>query len=1067
VEDSFLANNKVSAIKTRGLWKSLDDTEREIVLYLVNTIEPVLIDTLCTLSEAPIVKVLNVMEHLRKRNIVYETRQHGKGIYFLNCAELSNYVKSNLSAEKSEKPFRRVIDFYKTTLADETKRTIILAKLYWQLGDRNEGIGYIKSAADILHFSGQHDKAVVYYDFLLKTIAQNSITSVNVDSFLDATLGKLSITKHLMPIHEQVSLLDTAQKVAKRYAKWDAMANIRLALGQALKAAGQYNKASRCFNDFWKFAEKIGDAKMLKIAALSMSDFLFWKGRVADAIRRYEEVIGDREEFSDNEATLKAIAAVGWCYVINGRVSRGLGMIEAVRAKAESLRLKNAMIYADLMSALSYIDMRKISEAESYLNKIFTYSNEILGHYVLWAANGMMAYIYFTKQEYQKSYECQRSAVEHSRILGWMHHRGPYNFEYIAGLEEKGLFHEEMNYDSEIKRILSWDDIYMKGVALRYRALRNLEKQNTTSKVLLDLRNSEKYLKKAGAEIELARTRVVLGQIYLQSGELKSAQSYLEKAWSLFSKVNKDLFPKDLLIYMPQDQKIEVIIDSIINISETIGIIKDRSTFLERVLNVAMDFAMAMRGAFFVVDSQGELTIFASRNLDAQLIKLEQFKLIEEVVFSVARDGEEFIMPSISEKDKEFVKLLMKTGISSCICMPSKLGETIHGYLYLDNRLGGISFTENQLPYMRLLCNQIAVGLSNINIYEEMRTLKERFEEEAFFYKREMGIATPLETIVGSSQEMKIVIGQIQQVAHTDSSVLISGETGVGKELVAKAIHNLSNRKNGSFIPVNLAALPQELVASELFGHEKGAFTGAMEKAKGRFELANAGTIFLDEVGDLPPAVQVKLLRVLQEGVFERLGSSKPIRSSFRVIAATNKDLSVEVEKGNFRQDLYYRLNVFPIHVPPLRERKDDIPLLAQHFINKFSKKMGKAIRRIPADSVKTLMDYRWPGNVRELSHFIERAVILFDGNRITFPDLCQTSGPDLHSESLGSESLDDIERHHIEKVLNSTYWKISGPRGAASILGLKRTTLLARMKKLGISKPSERDLTRRKLSSQ
>jgi transcriptional regulator with GAF, ATPase, and Fis domain len=1048
-----MSANRNSRTELKGFWQNLDDTERDIVLCLANSVAPVVIDTLCRLSGASVVKALNVMEHLKKLKLVYETKQHGKGVYFFNGVDLVNYVKKYVPSERLEKPLRRIIDYYKTTLNDGNERILILAELFRQLGDKGEGLDYVKSAANLLHSSGQKDKAMIYYDYLLKNITEDTIAVTNVDGFLDAALGKLSITQHLIPIHEQVSLLNEAQRAAKRFTKWDYMAKIRLALGQALKAGGQYKKASRCFNDFWKFAERIGDKNMLKIAALSMSDFLFWKGRVSDAIRRYEEVVGDREEFGDDEATLKASAMLGWCYVICGRVSRGLGMIEAVKAKAESLHLENALIYTDLMSALCHIEMRKIPETESYLKKIFVYPENILGHYVLWAANGMMAYIHYTKEEYEKSYECQLSAVEHSRILGWMHHRGPYNFEYIDGLEKRGLFHEQMNYDSEIKRMLNWDDIYMKGVALRYRALRNIENNRSTAKVLLDLKNSEKFLKKAGAEIELARTRITLGQVYLQSGDMKLAQPCMEKAWSLFSKVNKDLFPKNLLDFMSQDQKIEVIIDRIINISESVGVIRDRSAFLERVLNVAMDVAMAMRGAFFILDGKEKPTIVASRNLDAQLLKAEQYRLIKEVISNVARGGEEVIMPGLKKKDTISDELLLGAGINSCICMPSKLGEYTHGYLYLDNRLGGTPFIDNQLPYMRLLCNQISVGLSNINIYEEMRALKERFEEEAFFYKREMGIATPLETIVGSSQATKAVIDQIRQVARTDSSVLISGETGVGKELVAKAIHNLSERRNGSFIPVSLAALPQELVASELFGHERGAFTGATEKAKGRFELANAGTIFLDEVGELPPAVQVKLLRVLQEGIFERLGSAKPIRSSFRVIAATNKDLSAEVEKGNFRQDLYYRLNVFPIRVPPLRERKEDIPLLAHHFVDKFGKKMGKVIRRIPAEALRTLMNYHWPGNVRELSHFVERAVILFDGSGITFPELCQTSGIITQGESFISESLEDIERRHIEKILNTTRWKISGPKGAASILGLKRTTLLARMKRLGISK--------------
>jgi formate hydrogenlyase transcriptional activator len=336
-----------------------------------------------------------------------------------------------------------------------------------------------------------------------------------------------------------------------------------------------------------------------------------------------------------------------------------------------------------------------------------------------------------------------------------------------------------------------------------------------------------------------------------------------------------------------------------------------------------------------------------------------------------------------------------------------------------------------------------------------MKVLKDRFEEEANFYKQEMGITAPLEKIIGQSEAIRKMTEEVRQVAVTGSSVLILGETGVGKEVVAKAIHGLSDRKAGPFIPVNLAATPQDLVASELFGHEKGAFTGARERQKGRFELADGGTIFLDEIGDLSLSVQVNLLRVLQEGTFERLGGSKPIKSNFRVISATNKDLRMEVGKGSFRQDLYFRLNVFPIHIPPLRERKDDIPLLAHFFVYKYGKTLGKMIKRIPPDELKKLLHYHWPGNVRELEHVIERALVLSDGHSISFTGFEYGSSDrvsiDDATKRLGT--LAELEREHIEKVLKSTNWKVSGPHGAAAILGLKSSTLVFRMKKLGIKR--------------
>jgi transcriptional regulator with GAF, ATPase, and Fis domain len=290
-------------------------------------------------------------------------------------------------------------------------------------------------------------------------------------------------------------------------------------------------------------------------------------------------------------------------------------------------------------------------------------------------------------------------------------------------------------------------------------------------------------------------------------------------------------------------------------------------------------------------------------------------------------------------------------------------------------------------------------------------------------------------------------------VAGTDSTVLVTGETGTGKEVVVRAIHSSSGRKNKILVKVNCAALPSGVIESELFGHEKGAFTGALMRRIGRFELANGGTLFLDEVGDLPLELQAKLLRVLQEGEFERLGGAQTLKVNVRMIAATNRDLQTAVAEGRFRADLYYRLNVFPIAIPPLRERLEDVPRLTRHFAMIYASKMGKSIDTIGEQTMKKLTAYHWPGNVRELQNVVERAVILSPKSRLEVDDALATPVADMHADP--GRTLEDIERDHIVSVLESVGWRVSGDRGAGRILGLKRTTLEARMKKLGISRPT------------
>jgi formate hydrogenlyase transcriptional activator len=313
------------------------------------------------------------------------------------------------------------------------------------------------------------------------------------------------------------------------------------------------------------------------------------------------------------------------------------------------------------------------------------------------------------------------------------------------------------------------------------------------------------------------------------------------------------------------------------------------------------------------------------------------------------------------------------------------------------------------------------------------------------------------EQIIGNSPALESVLEQVEQVAPTDSTVLIQGETGTGKELIARAVHNLSARCGRPFIKLNCAAIPFDLLESELFGHERGAFTGAIAQKVGRFELADKGTLFLDEVGDIPPGLQPKLLRVLQEQEFERLGSTRTHQVDVRLVAATNRNLLYMVKRNEFRSDLYYRLNVFPVSLPPLRERREDIPALVEHFVEIYARRMGKQIEHIPPETMSALASYEWPGNIRELQNSIERSVILSTG-AVLRPPLAELKRC-AEVESTEAITLEEAEREHIRKTLEQTRWVVAGPNGAAARLGIKRSTLYFRMQKLGISRANKDSL--------
>ncbi len=389
-------------------------------------------------------------------------------------------------------------------------------------------------------------------------------------------------------------------------------------------------------------------------------------------------------------------------------------------------------------------------------------------------------------------------------------------------------------------------------------------------------------------------------------------------------------------------------------------------------------------------------------------------------------------------------------GIKSGCWLPLGGREGILGILSILSRQEG-AFNDEDLQIFRQIANPMALALDNAMAFRRVSEQKEKLAEEKLYFEDEIRTEYNFEEIVGQSRELRRALKQVETVAPTDSTVLLLGETGTGKELLARAVHNLSPRRAKTFVRVNCASIPAGLLESELFGHEKGAFTGAIAQRIGRMELAHQGTLFLDEVGDIPLELQAKLLRVLQEKEFERLGSTRTITSDVRIVAATNRDLKKMVATGEFRRDLYYRLDVFPVAVPPLRERAGDIPLLVQYFLLKHSKRMKKNIESVAPESMRALTAYSWPGNVRELEHLIERSVILSNGPVLRIPPF------EVENEESGasarSSSLEHVEREHILGVLRQTHGKIAGPGGAAERLGMNRTTLNSRMQKLSISR--------------
>jgi len=421
----------------------------------------------------------------------------------------------------------------------------------------------------------------------------------------------------------------------------------------------------------------------------------------------------------------------------------------------------------------------------------------------------------------------------------------------------------------------------------------------------------------------------------------------------------------------------------------------------------------------------------------------------------------------------DVIRLLREEGVEVMCCVPLATHGRALGTINLASR-NPQAFSTPDVELLQQVAAQVAIALENALAFKEIDALKDKLAVEKLYLEEEIRTELNFEEIIGDSAALRRALTQVELAAPAGTTVLILGETGTGKELIARAIHNLSPRRERTFVKVNCASIPSGLLESELFGHERGAFTGALTQKIGRFEFADRGTLFLDEVADLPLELQPKLLRVLQEQEFERLGSNRTQRVDVRVVAATNADLAQLVAERKFRNDLYYRLNVFPINIPPLRERPEDVPLLVRYFVQKFSRRQNKTVEYVPSDVMEALVNYPWPGNIRELENLTERAVLLSPGKELRVPlselrDLASTpllTATPTESPRYASPvssappattsiaTLEEAERQHILRALRQTQWRIAGPRGAANLLGMKRTTLQARIRKLGIRRP-------------
>lgn len=957
--------------------------------------------------------------------------------------------QGHLTPPDKERCQKQMAELLIREYADDENKAQAIAPYLLNISNDVEGCRWLKKAGDRFLKNLDLERALCFYNKILEDLGKRKEEGAG-EVFIETVINysKISmITEH--DTSRMLSLLKEALVKAQEMGRVECQAFVEMHLAKNEWFRSQYEDALSHFERGWALAQESGNPKLLRSAITFRTFFLYWQGRLKEVIQLYEKSVSEVENFPQGGFPIMAAFLVGYCYAQTGQITQGLGMLDALCRSLPEKTSKPLIAEAEVTMAIVLIDVRRLQDALQKLNAVIDKCKKEQNPWCGIRARLALAFAHYltgSNEEAQIFLEEFSKQSEKVQITVKPH---PYLLELCWAMEEGKIpYAPHLSLRKELQRSLESHNIYMKGVAYRYQALWQMREGQPPEKIVEALKVSIKWLEESGHQIERARSQLELGRFYRQIGEKEEGEKFIQEATNVLSSVNEALIPEDLRNFFHEPKKGESLLKEILKLGQEMARIRDKKELFQHIISAINRITGAERGAIFLWDANRnpKILLRASKNLTSAEVHHPNFAPSLKRIEQAALTGQSQVM--------EMENGGRRSGhdIRSCLCVPMFLIDKVVGVLYHDNRLIRSSFQESDLDLLSYFAAQAAIALDNIRAYEKVQQLNQRLWEEKRYYEEENFQSLHFEEIVGESQAIKKMLAQIQQVASTDTTVLIFGETGVGKEVVARAIHRHSHRRGKPFIKVLCSALPESLIPSELFGHEKGAFTGAVQRRIGRFELADRGTFFLDEIGELPLDIQVRLLQVLQNKEFERVGGSETLKSDFRLIVATNRDLEEQIRAGKFRADLFYRLNVFPIHVPPLRERKEDIPLLAHFFLKNFSAKMGKSFAGIPKTDVEKLVPYDWPGNVRELENIIERGAILSAVHQFRIPEVFVPARELAFSK--GDFTLREVERQHISLVLDMTGWKVRGPGGAAEVLNIHPSTLAFRMRKLGIRRP-------------
>lgn len=979
--------------------------------------------------------------------------KHGPGLFSFSDEKKRTFFLEYWSGEEKQHLHKKIAQLLVKMLPDGSERALLVESHLLQIDNDEETCELLIRAGDIHRKQFRHDEALAAYIKVLGDLDQVSGEKAdNIFAHAAINYSKLVMAKHETP--KVLEILGKAYCRAEKCNNLAFQAQLKMQLGKNRWLCSQFESAQEHFEEAWSLAQDAGKPELLRSVTVFKAFSLIWQGRFREAVQVYDGISSDVEHYLKGSFPLYATQTMGYCYTQVGEIAQGIAMLQNVRKYCLERRELFVASHAAMTIGNAFLDIKQVKSAIKYLEISLGEAKATGNDWTAMWSYLLLSYAYYLNGESKKAHRYLVEYLSHrnrSKVTTQIY---PHRLKMFWAIESGKLPPiPGTSFVDALETMLETKNIFVRGIAYRYQALLGQRKGLGSPAIVDLLKSSLQCLEISGHKIETAKTQLQLAHQYLLQGDGEKAKDLTRQGTAVLSSYNEELIPVHLRSLTKDSDWTGICFKDILEFGTKIASKGYNRGCLEQALSSVSRAVGAERGAVFILDGplwSSQLRIEASRNLTKREFDDAAFEPALKIINNVVRYGRSHFGDIGSSGS---VGACVADPNQCCVCSPIVLRDKTFGAIYFDNHFFGLVFKKADQALLESFAAQIALALAHTRTGSGTEIPTPRVARNEAKHLPPKASNRSDSVMIGESPAIKNVFYQLKKIAFTDTPVLILGETGVGKELVAREIHRQSLRHDNPFVPLFCGSLPESIIASSLFGHEAGAFTGATKRSIGHIELADKGTLFLDELGDIPLNVQLHLLRVLESKEFHRLGGRAVVRSDFRLVAATNCDLEEAVKNNQFRKDLYYRINVFPILIPPLRERLEDIPLLAHYFLELFSLKIGKTFASIPDREMEKLTVHNWPGNIRELKNAIERSAIISQEPHFVLEDR-MTAGLTAASLQRGFPTLEQSERSHILRAVQKTKWKIRGPGGAAELLDIRPSTLQSKMKKLGISRP-------------